>query len=253
MMVVFRNYGNITEHVVYVIHNSLSFLQPVIYEIPHVLDDRPNTSINGSLWSLQYEFIFYIVAFVVAFASPRRALILILISCAILTVALHLDLAIIRVLTFSLVPKYMYYFGLHFLSGMAVYLFYPTLNQNTSRTIMILAFCLIITKIGFGTESLPFIFTTSALVILICETRTLFFWNRLGDSSYGVYLYAFPVQQLCLLYIPGFWNSMIVSILVTVSLGFASWHLLEKRALQAKIHLVEAASKYRPLSPTRKS
>ena len=61
---------------------------------------------------------------------------------------------------------------------------------------------------------------------------------RLGDLSYGMYIFAFPVQQIVVaLGSPRGWNfvtHLCASFLVTTVLAYGSWHLLEKRALRFK-------------------
>ncbi len=60
---------------------------------------------------------------------------------------------------------------------------------------------------------------------------------RFGDVSYGIYLYGFLVQQIVSQMIgtdgaPTM--NFVISTLVTVPLGFLSWHLVERKALQWK-------------------
>jgi peptidoglycan/LPS O-acetylase OafA/YrhL len=62
--------------------------------------------------------------------------------------------------------------------------------------------------------------------------------DRLGDLSYGVYIFAFPVQQIVVHWGRGagwgFGVSLALSFVLTGVLAFASWHLLEKQALRFK-------------------
>lgn len=58
-----------------------------------------------------------------------------------------------------------------------------------------------------------------------------------GDLSYGMYIYAFPVQQTLVHFNQGrvHWIVMLLaSMLVTAGLALLSWHLVEKRALRLK-------------------
>ena len=53
------------------------------------------------------------------------------------------------------------------------------------------------------------------------------------DISYGIYLYAFPVQQLVINKTSlGFGWSMLVSTLIVIALATVSWRLVEQPALQ---------------------
>ncbi|KQO23846.1 hypothetical protein ASF11_22940 [Acidovorax sp. Leaf76] len=61
--------------------------------------------------------------------------------------------------------------------------------------------------------------------------------GRWGDPSYGIYLFAFPIQQTVIQYgwpQLGFAGTLCISLAITVALAYASWHLVEKQALKFK-------------------
>lgn len=62
-------------------------------------------------------------------------------------------------------------------------------------------------------------------------------WNRLGDYSYGTYIFAHPIQMG--LYALGiavhWWSNMVLTIVIVLPLAALSWHNLEKRALAIPI------------------
>jgi peptidoglycan/LPS O-acetylase OafA/YrhL len=57
----------------------------------------------------------------------------------------------------------------------------------------------------------------------------------IGDLSYGIYLYGFPVQQT-LMSFHTFNQSelMIYSLGISIILAYLSWHIIEKNALRLK-------------------
>ena len=61
--------------------------------------------------------------------------------------------------------------------------------------------------------------------------------GRQNDYSYGVYIYAFPVQQLLALWGVarwGYWPYALTAVAATAPLAVASWWLVEKHALRLK-------------------
>jgi peptidoglycan/LPS O-acetylase OafA/YrhL len=83
--------------------------------------------------------------------------------------------------------------------------------------------------IGFGLQSTKFISSIN---------------EKIGDISYGIYIYGFPVQQTLMHYYKFSPTVLtLLSIPITVVFAFASWHLIEKKALSfKKINPLELAS-----------
>ncbi len=63
-------------------------------------------------------------------------------------------------------------------------------------------------------------------------------YNRLGDYSYGVYIVAFPIQQMLVASIPSLspLAMIIFSFAITLPLAVLSWTYVEKPALRLKGH-----------------
>ncbi len=68
------------------------------------------------------------------------------------------------------------------------------------------------------------------------ETPSLNWFRNLPDISYGVYLYGWPTEKLLLWYLPnlGPWLLMGFSLLISFGLGYLSWLLVERRFLSGR-------------------
>lgn len=70
-------------------------------------------------------------------------------------------------------------------------------------------------------------------LVFLGRSSILSGWSRLrADPSYGMYLYGFPVQQL--LVMAGVTSAVmngLLALFIASALGFASWLLVERRAL----------------------
>ncbi len=94
------------------------------------------------------------------------------------------------------------------------------------------------------------VYASGAPVLLKMKPRS--------DLSYGVYLWGFPVQQPLQLVLPqqGTHFNQAASLVVTLVLGFASWHLVEKRsiALGQKVigRLARMPAPWTPAPPGRR-
>lgn len=75
--------------------------------------------------------------------------------------------------------------------------------------------------------------------------------DRVGDISYGLYVYAFPIQQAIIYAKPDLDAALIflLSFSLTAALAWLSWHLLEKRALTWKGRLFRRALPHQAATP----
>jgi len=66
-------------------------------------------------------------------------------------------------------------------------------------------------------------------------------YNEIGDYSYGIYIYAFPLQGLAVWLSPGQQplTNMAISFPLTLICAVASWHLIEGPAMAMKPKLLQ--------------
>lgn len=201
----------------YVLRNAL--LYPVTYDLPGVFAHNPLPDIvNGSLWTLRLEFSCYLMVAALGLArllTPRIVAGL-AVAAGALFVVLHVvrpDLAAagpLRLVDIATLN------GFLFLAGA----FLNLRDRPAPVWAAALLAPLILTP--------AWIFGLPALVVAVGSLRSV----RLpADISYGLYIYAFPLQQVLATH--GrltFWTALAA----TIPFAVASWFLVEKPALRLK-------------------
>jgi len=82
----------------------------------------------------------------------------------------------------------------------------------------------------------PFALTYAVLYLAYVPSGVIRNFNNVEDYSYGIYLYAFPIQQMLVVILPGINIMQMIgaSFILSVFCGALSWHFVEKRALAFK-------------------
>lgn len=232
LMVVFNNYTNVLSHLYYIRKDALSFIAPPYYWIEGIFTDRPDRGVNGSLWTLQYEFFMYIVIYMI-FLLPARLLGVALIVIVILVSQPFVQNVKqgVRIATFHLQIGYLAQTGFHFLAGALIARYWQHLNAH--KFFISIAACALIAALGiFAPEQKSWMFFFAWIPFFIfCLSPFASWFGKYGDPSYGVYIFAFPIQQAAIMLIPSFWVSMIFSFVFTTVIGYACWHGFEQNFL----------------------
>lgn len=222
----------------------LNFLQPTL---PGVFDANKLVAVNGALWTLKIEVMFYLSVPLFALLFRRFGHLLMLILIYGLSIAYSEILGMVAERTGSEVyaelghqlPGQLSYF----MAGAFFYYFLPVFERQIGyflgAAIPILAAN---TYVPLPVLE-PFAFAT----VVVYAGLFLYVGNigKYGDFSYGIYILHFPVIQL-LLYSGWFrenpWYFLMGVVLITVIGAIALWHLVEKHFLFRKSHYVAAAA-----------
>lgn len=205
-------------------------------------------AINGSLWTIKYEvFCYLLVALLGILGVYRQKRLVLLLLCLVLiarAVQIYNLAAVFPDRELYLWhlpignPRLWPGFLSYFLAGMAFYLYRARIPY--SRNLLIIS-VLIVAGCAFSLKGLH-------LALPIFGTYILFFtgfnpslkvqnFARRGDLSYGVYLYAFPVQQLLVFfggrYLTPF-TLFLAALPLSCLLAFLSWHFVEQPFLRLK-------------------
>ncbi len=186
-------------------------------------------SFNGSLWTLKVEFGFY-VALALALLLMRSVVTPLLIALFFCITAY-----ICSASSHPMAPKLLAYstVGIAFFVGASL-CFYKALfiSSKTKIVVSILSIILV-----FFSLSTPWVMVLASvgISVLVLMAGTFFSDTIIRsrfDISYGIYLYAFPVQQL-MINVSGlsFYASLSASVAVVIMLATLSWLMVEKPML----------------------
>lgn len=196
--------------------------------LPGVFIDNtfPGT-INGSLWSLKFEFLFYMIVAVLGIMK--------FLNKPIVSIIYILTLALL-ILNFPIGERYILTFSF-FSAGMLLYIFRNSIPLNGYFAFA--SFIVLITSLFTGGFIVLFAIFGSYLIIYIALTPkvNLSFISKYGDFSYGLYIYAFPIQQAIVHFSDGQITpitNFVIALPVTFIFAYLSWHLIEKNALKLK-------------------
>ncbi|WP_081896682.1 MULTISPECIES: acyltransferase family protein [Burkholderia] len=203
--------------------------------LPDVFTHNPfPRAVNGSLWTIPVEVHWYLVLVVAAVAGALRWRWIALFGIVGLAIyhfgVYHGETNPVR--------NWSREYGLFFLAGALLQLFR---DWWADRQVLLIVGSLTVGTALFmlGWHVLGVLVAMPCLVIFTGEASTPFLrrFGRFGDLSYGVYIYAFIVQQT-LIWKFGASGSFTLHLLSTVVVTFIcawlSWHLVEKRALSFK-------------------
>lgn len=219
--------------------NNLS-LYRVQYFVNHVFENNiyPR-AINGSLWSLSYEFTMYLFIGMLFPFKTSKLIFPFLFICFFAALTLYIVKPTFLSPLFSLLrldSAQAYRLSAYFISGSL--LTFIDLNKLNRFGIKWLLFGILLATVWLHVYKILSPFILPFLVILggLSFSKILdYIPHKLGDISYGVYIYGFLVQQTLLNYldldpIP----LMILSLAITYVFSYFSWHYLEKKCLKYK-------------------
>ena len=217
------------------------FLYPIQAELPGAFAQNVYKGvINGSLWSIPFEVLYYgmVAALGVFRLHARRSVVLLLVVFSILvdisfqSIFGESDPHLVQMTYYAIVHS-----ALPFCCGM---LFYSFRDSVTYKPVYAgsAVFVLYYTAFFGGLYICGSIAGAYLLFYLVFQgpvlTRGI---AKYGDFSYGIYLYAFPLQQLVIHLFGGVLDPYLqfaITLPLSFAFAWASWFLVEKPALRLK-------------------
>lgn len=224
----------------------------VRYFDPGIFRNNPGAAVNGSLWSISYEFWCYIGVMLLGLTALIKREWFIL-SAFFATIAISI-LFEIRNLRPGGGPLFPILFGAprlwarllpYYLAGMSFYL--VRLKIPHSRWIGVVCLLLLVVAAVIPIWGVSLLLPLAGTYVLFClafdPKIRLENWARFGDFSYGMYVFAFPIQQWLVQRLgtgTSPFTLFFISAPLTIAAGIISWHLIERHFLKLKKKPIEA-------------
>ncbi|SOD70547.1 peptidoglycan/LPS O-acetylase OafA/YrhL [Jatrophihabitans sp. GAS493] len=200
------------------------------YDIRHTLDSVPFPQAwDGSLWTLYFEFACYLMIGLLLFAPLRLHRHLVLVAFVLLLIVASAHVAGGRFINYTELAT----LGTAFFAGALAALWSDRLRLGWPIAAVAAVACGVAMAVD-RLDTLGAIPLTYLLLWLGARLRL----DRVGarnDISYGIYIYAFPLQQLLVLLTVqhlGYPISSLLAMLLTVPVAAASWFAVERPALR---------------------
>lgn len=210
---------------------NLQFGVDLHWELPGVFTDNPRrATVNGSLWTLPAEVRMYLwVAILGALGIlARRRYATFAIGALLVAGWLAPDYI-------PMVPHPAFLrISAMFALGALAYIWRDRVPVHGAFVVALAFAC----WLSNGTPMQPPLFALAELAFTFWFAYRLRWhgFNRVGDYSYGMYLWGFPCQQVVAHHLPAFspLTNAAISLPLAVLCGVVSWYLIEKPALALK-------------------
>lgn len=240
----FEEYYCSSQSFKYLIAN-LSFMNFIEPCLPGLFNDNlVGPYVNGSLWSMKLEVLFYILVPFIVWLMRKYNKAYILIAIFTINIIFH---SIFDYLEYKTGNSLYHSINtsspttiIYFFSGTTILLYFDWFCKHIK---WIFPFCLVYMIITFFLDYSflyyiePLIF--SAIIVAIAYfCKPLNFLQKYDNISYGLYLYHFPVIQVLVQYKLHLYNiylTFMVTLLITVLIAIASWYIIEKPMLKRNI------------------
>ena len=208
--------------------------------LPGVFSANPIPNVvNGSLWTLPYEFTAYLLIALLGITSiikKWRVAVIILGGLVVLGSIPSLTQSSLRIPFIEMQIGPLFMLSGYFFAGSLLYKLRSQIILNGWIAVLSIAVFFLFSSSPVGYILSVVSISYSTLVVAYSPSINLINFGKRGDVSYGLYIYAFPVQQAVVVAIPKAdpLDVFLISFPLTFFLALVSWKLIEYPALKLK-------------------
>lgn len=227
----------------YAAHNALLF--PIRYNLPGVFENNKYPlAVNGSIWTLPLEFFAYGCVMVIGLAGIlkyRKFTLLLLAGLAYVNFHLVPDGKLIPPTFLLMSTIQLWALLLPFCLGVVCFCYKDKIRLDANYAFVALGAFLLSLGTQYADIGRIFLWSYFLLVFGMQNWNLIHRLTKYGDFSYGIYIYAFPIQQFLYHLQPDM--SPYLNILYATPLsylfGMLSWKLVEAPALKLKKYITK--------------
>jgi peptidoglycan/LPS O-acetylase OafA/YrhL len=223
---------------------AISLYGVTIYTVlPGLFMTNPIVQANGPLWTLAYEWTFYLIILFLGLTKIliKKSIVLVLLMPVL--VVNHLNIFpentssnLLNLLHF--LPIFLSYFGI----GSLAFLYRKYVPMKLEVFTLAVVILIVCSFTGVMVDSIfVFVLGYCVLYVGLCPYVKLSMLTRTGDYSYGLYIWGWPVQQTVMFLLginTSVWIQLILSLCVALIFAILSWHFIEKRILKLKNYYI---------------
>lgn len=221
---------------------NLSFLNFIQPTLPEVFESNPIPAVNGSLWTMKVEVMFYVSVPIILYLLKIYKKLFIIISIFVFASLYDFCFTILYEQTnnelYLLIRKQIGSQLIYFYSGTFILLYFD-------KFIKYLKYFFLIAVITYFYQNSNILFSVleplafaTILIGTAYNLKYLNFLRKYDNISYGMYLYHFPIIQTIVYYkIPQFniYLAFLLAFILTVLISMLSWKFIEKPIIQNKL------------------
>lgn len=239
----FKNYISSKETYKYLIAN-LSFLNFIQPNLPGVFESNPISAVNGSLWTMKVEVMFYTSVPLIFLFMKKINKIWILLSIFIFTISYEYYFTMLYEQTnnniYLLIRKQIGSQLIYFYSGTFILLYFDKFIKYLKCFFLIAVIIYFYQNYNILFSIFEPLALATILIGIAYNLKYLNFLRKYDNISYGMYLYHYPIIQTIIYYDIQNLNiylAFFLAFILTILVSILSWKFVEKPIINKKYKL----------------